>query len=79
MPVTMKLSQLMPGDRAVIRAVHAEQGLHLRLAALGFRVGKALQLVRRGIMNGPLHVRIGATEVAIRVIDAGQIDVYIDE
>lgn len=75
MDSTLRLSQLQPGERAVIRAVHAEQGLHQRLLALGFRTGKNLEVLRRGILNGPLHVRIGCTEVAIRTVDARKIEI----
>ena len=71
----IRLSQLRAGDRAVVRAVHAEVGLHQRLVALGFRAGKPLQVLRRGMLNGPLHVRIGCTEVAIRAVDARKIEI----
>lgn len=71
----IRLSQLHPGDKAVIRAVHAEVALHQRLTALGFRAGKPLEVLRRGIFNGPLHVRIGCTEVAIRTADARAIEI----
>ncbi len=69
------LAALHPGQEATVVAVHAEEALHHRLAAMGFRAGKALRLMRRGAFLGPLHVRIGSTDVIIRRRDARQIEV----
>lgn len=66
----MHLDQLKPGESAVIDRVQAEQALYQRLTALGFRHGKHLQLIRQAAFNGPLHVRIGSTDVIIRRQDA---------
>ena len=54
----------------MIASINAEQALHLRLNALGFRPGKRLQVIRQAAFNGPLHVRIGSTDVIIRQRDA---------
>jgi len=67
------LSTLNPGQYGVIQAIHAEQALHQRLSAMGFRIGKKIELIRRASFNGPLHVRIGATDIILRGIDAGRI------
>lgn len=75
---TMSLDHLKPGEYATIRAVNAEDGLQQRLNALGFRVGKRIELVRRGRFHGPLHVRIGATEVMMRSTEAHRIQVSQD-
>jgi ferrous iron transport protein A len=69
------LASLPPGHEASIVAVHAEEALHHRLAAMGFRVGKRIQLMRRGAFLGPLHVRIGSTDVIIRQRDARCIEI----
>jgi len=68
-----RLSSLHPGDSAIIRAISAEEGLHHRLLALGFRIGKEVHLIRRAWFKGPLQVRIGTTEVIMRRIDADKI------
>jgi ferrous iron transport protein A len=73
----IKLNTLLPGQRGVIHAINAEQGLHQRLNALGFRVGKQIQLIRRANFNGPLHVRIGATDIIMRDIDAQRIQLDV--
>lgn len=69
------LNQLRPGDSAIIGAIHAEQHLHQRLLALGFRTGKKIQIIRRATFRGPLQVRIGATDVILRESEASLIQI----
>ena len=70
-----KLSALQPGESATIKAISADEVLHHRLLALGFRIGKEVCLIRRGRFKGPLQVRIGTTEVIMRRVDADKIRV----
>lgn len=72
---TVSLSTLKPGEIAVIAALHTDEALYHRLAAMGFRIGKNIELVRRAKFAGPLHVRIGTTDIMLRRIDAQRIDV----
>ena len=72
------LSQLAIGEHATISAIEAEESLYHRLSALGFRVGKPLSLIRRANFNGPLHVRLGTTDVILRDIEAARIHVQSD-
>ena len=67
------LNTLHPGEHGIIHAINAEQGLHQRLNAMGFRIGKQIQLIRRANFNGPLHVRIGATDIIMRDVEAQRI------
>ena len=69
------LSQLKIGQNAVISAIEAEEYLFHRLSALGFRVGKPLSLIRRANFNGPLHVRLGTTDVILRSAEAARIHI----
>lgn len=69
------LSQLETGKSAIILAIEAEESLFHRLAALGLRVGKPLSIVRRANFHGPLHVRLGTTDVVLRITDAMRIQV----
>jgi ferrous iron transport protein A len=71
----MKLSALQPGQSGVIAALHTEEDLHHRLAALGFRVGKQVRIIRGARFSGPLHVRIGTTDVMLRRTEAHKIDI----
>ncbi len=68
------LSNLLPGEHGVIHSINAqEHALHQRLSALGFRIGKKVAVIRRASFNGPLHVRIGATDIILRGLEASRI------
>lgn len=69
------LSTLNPGDMATIVSIHAEEALHLRLLALGFRSGKHIEMIRKASFSGPLQVRIGTTDVMLRRSEAAKIEV----
>lgn len=69
------LSQLGTGQQAIISAIDAEESLFHRLSALGFRVGKPLSIMRRANFNGPLHVRLGTTDVILRNNEASHITI----
>ncbi|MDO9281074.1 MAG: FeoA family protein [Methylotenera sp.] len=71
------LSQLKTGQNAIISAIEAEESLFHRLSALGFRVGKPLRIIRRANFNGPLHVRLGTTDIILRLVDATRIHVNL--
>ncbi len=58
-----------------IDAINADQPLTQRLIALGFRVGKQIQVMRKASFNGPLHVRIGSTDIILRESEAKLIQV----
>ena len=70
------LATLQPGQAATIAAVHTDRALFYRLAALGFRVGKRVEVIRHGRFSGPLHVRIGATDIMLRRNEAQKIEVH---
>jgi ferrous iron transport protein A len=69
------LTTLHPGDIATIVSIHAEEALHLRLLALGFRSGKQIEMIRKASFSGPLQVRIGTTDILLRRIEATKITV----
>lgn len=73
--ITGSLDTLHPGEQATIRAIHADESLHHRLNALGFRIGKKIELVRRARFHGPLHVRIGTTDIILRGSEASRIQI----
>jgi ferrous iron transport protein A len=71
----LTLAHLKPGDTATIVSVHAEEALHQRLQALGFRSGKQIELIRKASFSGPLQVRIGTTDILLRRTEAEKIKV----
>ena len=71
----INLAALHPGDTATIVSIHAEEALHLRLLALGFRSGKQVELIRAASFSGPLQVRVGTTDIMLRRAEASKIKV----
>jgi ferrous iron transport protein A len=67
------LAHLQPGDTANIVTIRAEEALHQRLQALGFRSGKQIELIRKASFSGPLQVRIGTTDILLRRNEAEKI------
>ncbi|MDT7515187.1 FeoA family protein [Rhodoferax mekongensis] len=72
----MFLSELTPGQRAVVRGLMAASpDIHAsilrRLADIGFIAGESLQLLHRGPGGRePLAVQIGETMFALRLVEA---------
>lgn len=72
------LYDLKAGDFAIISgidAVNVDQSLCQRLMALGFRVGKSIKVMRKASFNGPIHVRVGSTDVILRESEAKLINI----
>lgn len=69
------LTTLTPGERATIIAIHTDEALHQRLLAMGFRMGKQIEIIRKARFSGPLQVRIGTTDILLRRNEADQIKV----
>jgi ferrous iron transport protein A len=69
------LAALQTGDIATILSIHADEALHQRLLALGFRSGKQIELIRKASFSGPLQVRIGTTDILLRRNEAAKIRV----
>lgn len=72
---SQNLDHLNPGESATIQHISADESLFQRLAALGFRVGKHVSVIRRASFNGPIHVRIGNTDVMLRRTEAHRIKI----
>ncbi len=71
----MNLNDLPCGQRATIVAIHAEESLHQRLQALGFRTGQMLEVIRKAPFAGPIQVRLGTTDIVLRLREAANIRV----
>lgn len=69
------LDSLEPGQVGIIQKVAVDEALYQRLAALGFRAGKPVALIRRGSFNGPLQVRVGNTDIILRRSEAHRIKI----
>jgi len=56
-----------------IASIQADTDLSHRLMALGLRPGSTLQVLRKASFGGPMHVRVGTTEVIMRLNEAKRI------
>ena len=63
---TLTLNRLHPGEYGTILALDAGEELYQRLVALGLRIRNSVRLLRRARFGGPLHVRVGTTELMLR-------------
>ena len=72
---TMTLDQLLPTQRATVLAIDLPFELRERLAALGVKVGRQLELIHRLGRRGPLQVRAGSTDFILRAAEAAGIEV----
>lgn len=66
MATPLTLTSLRLGDCATIVALDATADVCHRLSALGLRPGNIVRLIRRARFAGPLHVRVGTTELMLR-------------
>jgi ferrous iron transport protein A len=64
---------------AWVRSIVLDFGTRERLAALGLKPGRRIEVVRRIGRDGPLQVRIGQTDIVLRAQEAAQIDVEVEE
>jgi len=71
-----KLSDLLPGGRAVIRRVSGEARFARRLMELGLVPGTHVKLVRRAPMGDPIELLVRGTHFSIRDSEAARI--YVD-
>jgi ferrous iron transport protein A len=72
------LALLLAGQVGIISEISTEPALHQRLSALGFRVGQQVTVLRRAWLSGPLHIRIGTTEVMVRCRDAKAVGITFE-
>lgn len=56
-----------------------DRGLRHRLQALGLRQGQRVQVLRRAWWSGPIHLRVGMTELMLRRSDAARVSVQLLE
>ena len=67
------LDHFLRGELGTITAIETDIELRQRLAALGLREGSAFQVLRKAGFGGPIHVRVGTTEVIMRLNEAKRI------
>jgi ferrous iron transport protein A len=73
----LALAKLLPHQCAVVTALELDFALRERLAALGVRIGRRLQVVRRFGASGPMQVRVDHTDLILRRAEAACIRVRL--
>ncbi|OQX50382.1 MAG: iron transporter FeoA [Epsilonproteobacteria bacterium 4484_20] len=71
----MKLSELHPKQKAIIRSIGDIGELRNRLMELGVLCGEPVQVVRIAPLGDPIEIRIGDEHLALRKEDAQKIEV----
>jgi ferrous iron transport protein A len=62
----MTLDQIEPGQTAIIQKLEFEEGFCKRCLALGLRCGSQVTVIRRALFSGPIHIRVGTTDICLR-------------
>ncbi len=75
--MNISLNHLLPAQSGIITQIDAGAELTRRMAALGLRPGRRIEVVRKAPWQGPLQIRIGHTEVILRRIEADRIHVEL--
>lgn len=75
--MSTSLDRLFPHQWGTIEAIDTSPELGRRMAALGMRPGRRLEVIRIAPLKGPLLIRIGYTEFMIRRTDAKKISVSL--
>jgi ferrous iron transport protein A len=70
MSTSKPLAELKPGDNGVIARLKVDEALYHRLSAMGLRIGRPIQVIRRAALSGPIQVRVGFTDLILRRADA---------
>jgi ferrous iron transport protein B len=71
----MRISNLESGQRFKVRGILLAKEVGKRLADMGFTEGREGTVVRRGLMGGPMEVRILGYELIIRRFEAAGVEV----
>ncbi|WP_432722063.1 FeoA family protein [Jeongeupia wiesaeckerbachi] len=72
--MALNLAQLQTQQPARVRTVGTSAELAQRLAALGLRPGREVEVIRRGWLGGPLQLKVGGTEFMLRRSEAALIE-----
>lgn len=70
----LSLDHFQVGEQGKIASLQADTDLKQRLSALGLREGVTVQVLRKASFGGPMHVRIGTTELIMRLNEAKRIN-----
>ncbi|MBC8214293.1 MAG: ferrous iron transport protein A [Candidatus Marinimicrobia bacterium] len=77
--VKMKLTELRKGDKALIVKLGGDNRLRTRLLELGMQKGAEIEVVKYAPLKDPLELILRGYHLSLRIKDADNIEVEIDE
>ena len=60
------LEQLASGESGDVMAIRVDADLKKRFSALGLKEGVHVQVLRKATLGGPIHLRVGTSELILR-------------
>jgi ferrous iron transport protein A len=69
-PFPLTLEKLSIGESGRVMAINMDGALKKRLFALGLKEGAQVRVLRRAIFGGPMHLRVGTSELIVRLKEA---------
>lgn len=72
---SLRLDQLRPGDRFVIREIEGSSASVRRLMELGLVPGTTVDFIRRAPLGCPYELRVRGTHLSLRRTEAEQVHV----
>jgi len=74
-PAGQRLSDLKPGERATVKALHCQGMMRRRLLDLGLGPRVSVEVVMRSPAGDPVAYRVRGTVIALRLQDAAEVEV----
>jgi len=59
------LSNLRPGQKAIVRSISAGRGATRRLLDLGITPGEHIEVLRSAPFSGPVRIRVRGSDISI--------------
>ena len=72
----MRLSDIVNATPYTVRQIHGTAGIAQRLMELGVIAGAVIRVLGRAPFGGPIRVRVGAGQLALRRDEAHLIEVH---
>ncbi|MBM3856649.1 MAG: ferrous iron transport protein A [Verrucomicrobia bacterium] len=69
------LSDLQPGERAIVKTLPQDQLLSTRLREMGLLSGTEITYIRKAPLGDPLEIKIRGYSLSLRLKDAATISV----
>lgn len=76
---SLKMSELKPGDKAVIIAIEAQGEISQRLYDMGLIKGTHFKVLRKAPLGDPLEIKLRGFLLALRLNEAKFISVLKEE